>query len=394
MHRDYAVPALEAGCHVLLEKPMAVSVAECEAINAAAQASGAKLMLAYRLHFEPGTLDAIARVRAGAIGEPRMFTATFGQTVSAGNHRAKQGFWAGPVPDMGTYPINAARNLFGEEPVEVSALGSRRPDSPYAFDGTVAVTLRFPSGRLAQFTVSYETEGVDAYRITGTEGDLHMQPGFLFGTGLEAALTRGGETERLTYPSVDQFGGQTRYFSECILNDRAPEPDGEEGLCDLRVLEAVERALATGRTQSLDPMSRSRRPEPSQATDLPAVEPPEMVNAARPTPDPDKHPQQCVACGEPIKSETVVFARQRNRHLRRATRAPEGRGEGIMAKHDILGFFEHRRDGAWVCVRPFTLTTPNASVDIRQGMRFDYGKRIGGVDLAEYLERLGSQFGS
>ncbi len=282
MHRDYAVPALEAGCHVLLEKPMAVSVAECEAINAAAKASGAKLMLAYRLHFEPGTLDAIARVRAGAIGEPRMFTATFGQTVSAGNHRAKQGFWAGPVPDMGTYPINAARNLFGEEPVEVSALGSRRPDSPYAFDGTVAVTLRFPSGRLAQFTISYETEGVDAYRITGTEGDLHMQPGFLFGTGLEAALTRGGETERLTYPSVDQFGGQTRYFSECILNDRAPEPDGEEGLCDLRVLEAVERALATGRTQSLDPMSRSRRPEPSQATDLPAVEPPEMVNAARP----------------------------------------------------------------------------------------------------------------
>ncbi len=48
-----------------------------------------------------------------------------------------------------------------------------------------------------------------------------------------------------------------------------------------------------------------------------------------------------------------------------------------MAKHDILGFFEHRRDGAWICVRPFTLTTPNASVDIRQGMRFDYGKRVG-----------------
>ena len=55
---------------------------------------------------------------------------------------------------------------------------------------------------------------------------------------------------------------------------------------------------------------------------------------------------------------------------------------------------EHRRDGAWVCVRPFTLTTRDASVDIRQGMRFDYGKRVGGVDLAEYLERLGSQFGS
>lgn len=283
MHKDYAVPALEAGCHVLLEKPMAVSVAECEAINAAAQASGAKLMLAYRLHFEPGTLDAIARVRAGEIGEPRLFTSTFGQHVSGDNHRAKQGYWAGPVPDMGTYAINAARNLFGEEPVEVSALGSRRPDSPFAFDGTVAVTLRFPSGRLAQFTVSYETEGVDAYRVAGTGGDLHMQPAYLFGLGLAGTLTRDEDSEPLRYPSVDQFGGQTRYFSDCILHDRSPEPDGEEGLCDIRVLAAVERALATGRTQTLEPMTRRTRPDPSsQRMELPEVEPPAMVNAATP----------------------------------------------------------------------------------------------------------------
>ncbi|GJE08274.1 MULTISPECIES: hypothetical protein [Methylobacterium] len=65
-----------------------------------------------------------------------------------------------------------------------------------------------------------------------------------------------------------------------------------------------------------------------------------------------------------------------------------------MDTHQILGFFEHRTDGAWVCVKPFTLTTRSASVDIQRGMRFDYGKRVGGVDLAEYLERLGSQFGS
>lgn len=283
MHKEYAVPALEAGCHVLLEKPMAVSVAECEAINAAAQASGAKLMIAYRLHFEPATLDAIARVRAGEIGEVRMFTATFGQKVDAGNHRAKQGYWAGPVPDMGTYPINAARNLFGEEPVEVAALGSRRPDSPFPFDGTVAVTLRFPSGRLAQFTVSYETEAVDAYRVTGTEGDLHLKPAFLFGLGLGGTLTRGEASESLTYPSVDQFGGQTCYFSDCILHDRIPEPDGEEGLCDIRILEAVERALATGQVQTLAPLTRRTRPDPSaQRMALPEVEPPAMVNAAQP----------------------------------------------------------------------------------------------------------------
>ncbi|GJE25296.1 hypothetical protein [Methylobacterium organophilum] len=65
-----------------------------------------------------------------------------------------------------------------------------------------------------------------------------------------------------------------------------------------------------------------------------------------------------------------------------------------MARHEILRFFEHRRDGEWVCVKPFTLTTRRASIDIRQGMRFAYGTRVGGVDLAEYLEQLGSQFGS
>lgn len=65
-----------------------------------------------------------------------------------------------------------------------------------------------------------------------------------------------------------------------------------------------------------------------------------------------------------------------------------------MAHHEILGFFEHRRDGSWVCVKACTLTTQMASLEIRRGMRFDYGKRIGGIDLAEYLERLGSQFGS
>ena len=122
-HVEYAVKTLEAGIHLLLEKPMAVSVAECERIIAAGKASGAKLMVAYRLHFEPGTLKAIERVRDGEIGTVRFFNSSFSQQVSGQNHRAKHGFWAGPVPDMGPYPLNAVRNLFGAEPVEVFATG-------------------------------------------------------------------------------------------------------------------------------------------------------------------------------------------------------------------------------------------------------------------------------
>lgn len=282
MHRDYALPALESGHHLLLEKPMATSVEDCESIIAAAQASGAKLMIAYRLHFEPGTLDAIARVRRGEIGEPLFFASAFSQHVAPDNHRAHQGYWAGPVTDMGPYPINAARNLFGEEPLSVWAQGARRPDSPFDCDETVSVTLGFSGGRLAQFTVSYATDPVDSYRIVGTKGDLEMSPGFAFGKGLSGRLTREGQTETLEYPSVDQFGGETRYFSDCILQDRAPEPDGEEGLADVRILAAIERALETGTRQELAPMQRRTRPDSAQVMTLPEIEPPELVDAAGP----------------------------------------------------------------------------------------------------------------
>ena len=65
-----------------------------------------------------------------------------------------------------------------------------------------------------------------------------------------------------------------------------------------------------------------------------------------------------------------------------------------MQRHDILNFFEHRNDGSWICVKPVRLTTQRAAVDIREGKRFDYGEKVAGLDLAEYLERLGAQFGS
>ena len=125
-HRQFAVPALERGIHVLLEKPMATSEEDCHAISAAAKRGGAKLMIAYRLHFEPATLEAIRIAQSGALGRVGLFTSTFTQPVEAGNHRAQNGYWSGPVPDMGTYPINAVRNLFRAEPTEVMGRGAAR----------------------------------------------------------------------------------------------------------------------------------------------------------------------------------------------------------------------------------------------------------------------------
>ena len=95
-HREFAEPALEAGIHVLVEKPMETSVADCRAMIEAAERGGARLMVAYRLHHEPGTLELITRVRDEAlVGEPRLFTAVFAQDIDEANHRGHSGFWGG-----------------------------------------------------------------------------------------------------------------------------------------------------------------------------------------------------------------------------------------------------------------------------------------------------------
>ncbi len=279
-HRAFAEPALLRGIHVLLEKPMATSEEDCRALIEAARRGGAKLMVGYRLHFEPATLAAMRVAHPGALGRVGLLTATFTQPVDAHNHRAQNGFWAGPVADLGPYPINAARNLFRAEPVEVIASGAATQG--FGFHDTVSVLLRFPEDRFAQFTVAYGLHAVDEYRLVGEEGSLRLSPGFGFGTGLRHALSVGESTSETAFPAVDQFAGETAHFSDCILDDLDPEPDGEEGRLDVRVITAIGRALETSRPEPLPPLYRSKRPLPDQGFDLPPGPAPELVHVAAP----------------------------------------------------------------------------------------------------------------
>jgi predicted dehydrogenase len=281
-HVELAVKTLEAGVHLLLEKPMAVSVEECERMMAAAERSGAKLMVAYRLHFEPGTLKAIERVRNGEIGTVRMFNSSFSQQVSGQNHRARNGFWAGPVPDMGPYPINAVRNLFGAEPLEVYATGVKT-DERFTMEDTVAVTLKFPANRVAAFVLSYNGGDVDDYRIVGSKGSIFSDPAYQVGMKIEHEVKVGKESSKESFKKTDHFGGELKYFSDCIVNGSNPEPSGEEGMLDVRVLVAIEESLKTNRPVPLAPYTRSRRPAKDQVESLGAVKEPELVGAHKPS---------------------------------------------------------------------------------------------------------------
>ena len=287
-HAEFAIPALQAGIHVLCEKPLEISVAKCQEIVDAQAVSTAKLMVAYRLHFEPSTLDTIARIRDGEIGEPIAFSSFFAQLLDPDNHRAKNGFLAGPLFDMGPYPINAARYLFGDEPEAVmSATATRHPDAGFGdLDDTVAVTLRFPGNRLAQFIVTYYANAIGTLLVAGTKGSIELKPGYGYGQPREQIVTIGEKAKSTSFKATDQFGGEMRYFSDCILNDREPEPDAQEGLADLRVIEGVLKALETGQAQDLPPFTRTRRIDTdAQKQTLSMTSPPEPVHAAGPSRD-------------------------------------------------------------------------------------------------------------
>jgi len=293
-HAEFAIPALAAGVHVLVEKPLEISTQQCNAIREAVEASTAKLMVAYRLHFEPGTLATIERIRSGDLGDVRVFSSTFVQKVDPDNHRAKSGIAAGPVFDMGPYPVNAARYVFEAEPTEVvSAVGVRTPGTGLGdFDDTVSVTLRFPGDRLAQFVLSYALNTLDSFFAVGTKGSIAMQPCYMYGKPTQQMVTIGQDEESHSFKNTDHFGGEMKYFSDCILNDRQPEPDVEEGYADVRVLEGIVEALKTGGPVKLEPFERTRRIDTeAQRETLRAVKSPDLVNASNPGAGIDKVPK-------------------------------------------------------------------------------------------------------
>jgi predicted dehydrogenase len=282
-HAECAVRAARAGVHVLTEKPMATSEEDCRRMIDAAGESGVRLMVAYRLHFEPANLEAVEVVRSGRIGDPRFFTSAFSYEVKPGNIRTDAAKGGGALWDLGPYCVNAARYLFGAEPTEVFAMQAEARDR--RFRGVPegwSVTLRFPDERLATFTCSFGAAPTDTCRVVGTKGDLRLEPAFEYVGSLVRHLTIDERTKVKRYPPSDQFAPELVAFSRCVLEGRDPEPDGWEGLADVRVIEAALRSARDGKPVRIAPVERRRRPSAAQKLRRPPVREPEPVNAEAP----------------------------------------------------------------------------------------------------------------
>ena len=274
LHADYAIRAARAGIHALVEKPLAVTVAECEAMIQAAKEAAVMLMTAYRLHTEPGTLEAIVMIRRGEIGEPRLFSSVFSFPVAAGNHRLKAEHWGGPLQDIGVYCVNAMRHLLQAEPTEViAAIAARSGDARFGeVEEMVSATLRFPGERLAHFIASFGGDDIDQYRVVGTEGQIEVSSAYRFDRPITLRLSKGGKTVEKAFPQYDHFSGQAHYFSECILKGIQPEPDGGDGLADVAIMRAIEESARTGRLQKIALPERPAHPVKAMARDFPMAE--------------------------------------------------------------------------------------------------------------------------
>jgi predicted dehydrogenase len=284
MHRAYAEGAARAGVHVLCEKPMAVTEQECEAIIDAAERAKIKLMIAYRLHFERGNLSVIETIQQGKIGEPRVFDSVFCQQVSPGNSRLERELGGGPVFDIGIYCINASRNLFGAEPHEVFAYSvSGKDERFHQVPEMTSALLKFPDDRLASFTCSFGAADRSEYEIVGTKGSIRMNPAYEMVGDLKSETTINGKTQKGTYKKRDQFGPEVTYFSNCILKDEEPEPNGLEGLADIRIINAIQESAQKGKPIAIKPIEKKERPTMEQELHKPAVEKPPLVRAQSPS---------------------------------------------------------------------------------------------------------------
>ena len=254
MHAEYTVRGLQAGKHVLTEKPMANTPAECQQMIDAGRKANKKLMVAYRCRYEPYNQEAIRVARSRELGTVKVILADAGFAMKDPNvWRLKKGLaGGGSLMDIGIYALQAARYLTGEEPSEVNAMMYSTPNDPRFKEVEEAINfqLRFPSGILANCTSSYGYAWQSHYRVVTSEGWLEMDPATAY-SGLRMRVHRGNVTEEKDLPVVDHFAAEMEHMSDCVMQNKEPLTPGEEGLRDLTIMHALYEAANTGKTVKL-----------------------------------------------------------------------------------------------------------------------------------------------
>ena len=248
LHKEYTIRAAKAGKHVICEKPMAVSVKDCEEMVAACKKAKRLLSIGYRMHFEPYTAELIRISRNQVYGKLKAFDCANGFTYTQDPkawrlNKALAG--GGSLYDMGVYTIQSARYTIGMEPVAVVSARQEKTNQVLfkEVDDKVFFELEFPNGFIAKCKSSYS----DQWSSTHAEfehGNVDINPNFYYGS-IKGTTPAGP----MNFKQVNQQALQMDDFANCVRLNRESKVDGYEGIRDMKVVEAIYRSLASGKRE-------------------------------------------------------------------------------------------------------------------------------------------------
>ena len=252
LHKPHGIRLAEAGKHVISEKPMALNAAEGREMVAACKKAGVHLLVGYRMHFEPKTLEVVRLQRAGEFGKTLFFQGLSGFIIGDPTQwrLSRELAGGGSMMDIGIYSVNGVRYMLGEEPLWVTAQESKTDPVKFkeGVDETITFQMGFPSGAIASCLSTYALNYLDKFFLNGTKGFAEMQPST--GYGPIKAWTNKGEIE---LPHVTHQTIQMDEMAAIILDGKKAEipVDGEEGLKDLVIIDAIYEAVRTGQKVKL-----------------------------------------------------------------------------------------------------------------------------------------------
>ena len=251
LHAEHTIKAAKAGKHVLTEKPMEASVDKCVRMIDACKAANRLLAVAYRCRFEPNNLECIRLAREKVFGNLKSIEACFDIHLDLDPNawRFKKALsGGGALMDVGIYALQATRFITGEEPILVSGMETKT--DPVKFrevDETVVWQEKFPSGVVAYCSTSYNSSLVGRYTAVAQNGWFGLDPAFYY----NGNQGRRSDGKTISFPPMDQFAAEMDDFAQCILDHQPTRVPGEEGLRDMKIMQAIYESIHTGRTVKL-----------------------------------------------------------------------------------------------------------------------------------------------
>jgi len=249
LHAEWTVAAARAGKHVLCEKPLTISVADHDAVEAAARAAGVVVAEAFMYRHHEQTQRVVGLVAGGALGVISLIKGAFTFWLSREHDvRLDPALGGGSLWDVGCYPVSYARTLLGQEPVE--AVGMQHPAAG-GVDMTFAGQLRFPAGTLLHFDSGFRAHFRTGIEIVGSEGVLTIPNPFKPGPRETLQLRHGDEVRAIEVGGGALYSGELEDMADAILLGRPPRVTLADSRGNLQAILALYRSAREGRAATL-----------------------------------------------------------------------------------------------------------------------------------------------